>query len=360
MTSNKNIILSTTPNLEGYKIKGYYGTVTAHIVAGTGLFSDFAASMSDIFGGRSQSYQKQLISIKDEVLKRLRDEAKVLGANGIVGLRIDFDEISGKGKTMFMVSALGTAVFIESLDKEEDTTKHQIDNISSEKLNIEIKKYRLQTSLGTPDFTLSDDDWEFIIENSVSEVFHPVFNFVNKKSESWLMDNDPLLVTYGKYLECLSNDHLTENIYKLFYAHHKSVRNLAYNQIYERNLLNLKQIKTVLLSDNLTAKKLALRSLYYSDKQTYSKDDIQDYEDIKSLVEEKFPELGDRINKKKLISSTQITNWICPNCSKENSTEEKYCKKCGSNIKGFTQKEVSDLHTIKAIGEKIKILKGLF
>ena len=69
--------------------------------------------------GGHQSYQKQLISIKDEVLKRLKDEATVLGSNGIVGLRIDFDEISGKGKTMFMVSALGTAVQIEFMGNKD-------------------------------------------------------------------------------------------------------------------------------------------------------------------------------------------------------------------------------------------------
>ena len=76
MSAYPNFIISTTPTLEGYKIKNYFGTLTSHVVAGTGLFSDFAASMSDIFGGRSESYQKQLISLKEEVFKSLKTMQK--------------------------------------------------------------------------------------------------------------------------------------------------------------------------------------------------------------------------------------------------------------------------------------------
>ena len=147
-----NFILSTTPTLDGYKIKKYFGTVTSHVVTGTGLFSDIAAEFRDVFGGRSASYQKQLISVKEEVFKKLKEEATALGANGIVGLRVDFDEVSGKGKTMFMVSALGTAVQIEFMgNKEEaDLQSSGLSQVVSDKLNLEIEKLTLIKSLGTP------------------------------------------------------------------------------------------------------------------------------------------------------------------------------------------------------------------
>ena len=87
--------------------------VSAHIVAGTNLFSDFFASFSDVFGGRSQTYQKQLSSLYNEAIERIKYAAFELGANCVVGLSIDMDEISGKGKSMFMLTAVGTAVVLE-------------------------------------------------------------------------------------------------------------------------------------------------------------------------------------------------------------------------------------------------------
>ena len=84
------------------KIESYLGPISAHIVAGTGFFSDFTAGFSDIFGGRSQSYQKQLSAINEEAVELLKKKAILLGGTAIVGLHIDHDEISGKAKQMFM------------------------------------------------------------------------------------------------------------------------------------------------------------------------------------------------------------------------------------------------------------------
>lgn len=79
-------------------------------MAGTGFISDWFASWSDVFGGRSGTYQKQLRSLSDEAIAAVRAKAYELSANWIVGLTVDMDEISGQGKQMFMVTAMGTAV----------------------------------------------------------------------------------------------------------------------------------------------------------------------------------------------------------------------------------------------------------
>jgi uncharacterized protein YbjQ (UPF0145 family) len=63
--SPRNVLISTTPDLDGHEITQYLEVVSAHVVAGTGLFSDVAASFSDVFGGRSGSYQKQLRQINE-------------------------------------------------------------------------------------------------------------------------------------------------------------------------------------------------------------------------------------------------------------------------------------------------------
>jgi uncharacterized protein YbjQ (UPF0145 family) len=58
MASPKDILVITTSSAEGLKIKKHLKPVTAHIVAGTNLFSDFLGGLTDVFGGRSSSYQK--------------------------------------------------------------------------------------------------------------------------------------------------------------------------------------------------------------------------------------------------------------------------------------------------------------
>ena len=108
-----NASITTTSSIEGHIIRKYCGVVTAHVVAGTGFFSDFAAGLTDIFGGRSGAYQKQLESLQIDVVAQLRHKAEQRGANWVIGSRINFDEISGKGVQMFMVSGSGTAVFVE-------------------------------------------------------------------------------------------------------------------------------------------------------------------------------------------------------------------------------------------------------
>ena len=104
------VAVSNTHELAGWKIEAHLDVVTAHVVAGTGLFSDLAASVSDLVGGRSRSYQNQLSDISREAIELLRTAAKDIGGDGIVGVRLDFSDISGKGKAMLMVSATGTAV----------------------------------------------------------------------------------------------------------------------------------------------------------------------------------------------------------------------------------------------------------
>jgi len=87
-------IMSTTNTIEGCPIKKYIDTICSNIVIGTNIFSDFAASFTDFFGGRSDSYRRKLEIIYGEASKALKQKALNLGANAIVGFRVDFDEIS--------------------------------------------------------------------------------------------------------------------------------------------------------------------------------------------------------------------------------------------------------------------------
>ena len=51
------MIAVTTPTLEGKPIKRYYGIVSGETFAGVNLFKDIGAGLSNLFGGRSSSYE---------------------------------------------------------------------------------------------------------------------------------------------------------------------------------------------------------------------------------------------------------------------------------------------------------------
>lgn len=106
------MIHTTTPNIEGKKITQYLGIVTADVIIGANIFSDIFASVRDIVGGRSATYEKKFAEGKVMAIKELEDEAQRLGANAIVGIDFDFETIGGKG-SMLMISVSGTAVKVE-------------------------------------------------------------------------------------------------------------------------------------------------------------------------------------------------------------------------------------------------------
>jgi len=103
------MILSTTPSIEGRTITGYKGLVFGEVVAGVNFIRDFKASIRNIVGGRSGSYENELINARNHALQEMSSRAAALGADAIVGIDIDYEALGEKGG-MLMVTASGTAV----------------------------------------------------------------------------------------------------------------------------------------------------------------------------------------------------------------------------------------------------------
>ena len=104
------MLMTTTALVEGRRIAGYLGIVSADVVMGTNIVSDFFASVRDVVGGRAGSYEKTLGGAKETVLDELGAKAQALGADAVVGVDLDYEIIGGDKKTMLLVSASGTAV----------------------------------------------------------------------------------------------------------------------------------------------------------------------------------------------------------------------------------------------------------
>jgi len=107
------VLIVTTNTLEGRKIRQYLGIVTGEAILGANLFKDFFAGIRDIVGGRSAAYEGELRKAKDIAIAEMAEQARQMGANAVIGVDLDFEEISPGGGTMLMVSASGTAVQIE-------------------------------------------------------------------------------------------------------------------------------------------------------------------------------------------------------------------------------------------------------
>lgn len=105
------MILSTTPQIEGYPIREYKGVVTGETIIGANFIKDILASVRDFVGGRSASYEKVLREAKDIAMQEMMQRAQQMGANAIVGIDIDYETIGSNG-SMLMVATSGTAVVI--------------------------------------------------------------------------------------------------------------------------------------------------------------------------------------------------------------------------------------------------------
>lgn len=106
----EDMLMTTTSTLENKTVKEYVGIVSGETIIGANLFKDFFAAIRDIVGGRSRSYERVLRKAKEIALKEMGENARALGANGIIGIDLDYETV---GKGMLMVTASGTAVDYE-------------------------------------------------------------------------------------------------------------------------------------------------------------------------------------------------------------------------------------------------------
>ena len=106
------MIITTTPSVEGKRIVNYFGIVFGEVITGVNVIKDFAAGLSNFFGGRSATYEEELMNARHQALAEMEQRAYQLGANAVVGVDIDY-EVLGSDNGMLMVIASGTAVFVD-------------------------------------------------------------------------------------------------------------------------------------------------------------------------------------------------------------------------------------------------------
>ena len=103
------MITTTTPTIAEREIAATLGVVTGEAIIGANIFRDLLASLTDIVGGRSATYERGLREARDVAMREMCDEAARMGGDAVVGVDLDY-ETMGAENGMLMVSATGTAV----------------------------------------------------------------------------------------------------------------------------------------------------------------------------------------------------------------------------------------------------------
>ena len=105
------MILTTTPAVEGKQIVNYHGVVFGEVITGINFVKDFFAGVRNFVGGRSESYEDEMMKARDTAMRELEQRAAEKGANAVVGIDLD-NEVLGQNNGMLMVIASGTAVTV--------------------------------------------------------------------------------------------------------------------------------------------------------------------------------------------------------------------------------------------------------
>ena len=106
------MISVTTPSFENGVIVEYKGIVMGEVVAGINFLKDFGASIRNIIGGRSEGYEEELMTARNDALREMEARAAQMGSNAVVGVKIDYESFGNAG--MIMVIATGTAVVVQN------------------------------------------------------------------------------------------------------------------------------------------------------------------------------------------------------------------------------------------------------
>ena len=105
------MIISTTGSIDGKPVKEYKEIVFGETIIGANIFKDILAGIRDIIGGRSGAYERVMMEARETSLKEMKERAEQLGANAIIGVKVDYETV-GTGNGMMMVVASGTAVVL--------------------------------------------------------------------------------------------------------------------------------------------------------------------------------------------------------------------------------------------------------
>lgn len=356
MRQQKSVMVTTSSEFNNSEIKAYLGIVTIHLVAGTNIFSEIFASASDIFGGRSKSSEKQLDSIKEDAIKALKQQTLKRNGNGIIGVHIDVDEISGNNKSMFMITAYGTAVSLEFHEKHLIGCEN-ISPLSGQVVAESIaRKNLLKTVKGDPLFC-DDTLWGKVVSLSIPALAPYIISDFEKKPRYAF---DQVKNRICEYALSIEYEFSIDFIYDVLpsFIDESSMFNFIMKFIKDNQMVDYTKIEDLLKSDHFLLRKAALNILM-TYKQTYNSLDVVMLQNIKQDLGNMFPQMAVFSAKKSIIGGDK-NQWTCAFGHDGNHEESSSCKTCFSDRFGFHRDDTPVLEVqlrISDILEELSVIK---
>lgn len=312
------MITTTTSTIPNTDITEIISVVHNRVVLGTNLFSDISAGFSDIFGGKNTAYEKRLAEITNQVIEGLKEKAKKMKADALIDLKIDVDEISGSSKSMFMVTAIATAVKLNKPVATNETTSIEI-------INEKITKHRILKVIEEGTFS-PHTNWiePFILNYEFPEGFDAYMKWITSpvlKNENW----EEL---FSAYVSNLKPEHLFDFTINYFSKDNRTKNeNTALSVIFNHILIDYSKVLQILSgNEDIEKKRLCLNILYHFNK-SYSKTDFDLVEKVLDKVKEVFPKTSTEEVGTGLLSKGS-KYWRCQ-CGNKNDAEYKApCDKC--------------------------------
>jgi len=354
LMSNRIQIVTTTSTIEGWTIEKYLGVVTYQIVIGANIFRDVFSSFRDVFGGIAKAYQKDLANMEEIAIENLKNKASKLGGNLILGLRLDFDEVSGGGKSMFMLSASGTTALGKPISGS--IVDQENDLISFERLEFELERDLISKKVISNEYSIQrPNEIEELLEYRI-EALEKVVQFI--ESYSAYFDESKDLLT--QYFQIIPLDTLNNFIKSNLFL---SIRNDTFYKfislLSSTDWFDYEVIYFLLNNQNSKSHQRVLYLLEFS-KNYLAKDDLVELGKIVSLLETVYQKYPITQTSKGMLGKEK-TEWVCLNCGTKNPIESKSCQtfECRANVYGIPKNQYSPESTKTSITNKINKLKQL-
>lgn len=322
----RDILTTTTDRIEGKEIEKYYGIISVSLIEGVSVLKDFKASFTDVFGGFSNAYVKSIDKLKEVGMEKLKDKAKLLKANGIVGVKFDIEPIFSDKYTMFMINISGTAVKLHSEDEEiyeDEKVELDIKNALIEVYDVFNENYKDELNILNSKVQQLESYLAREEVNSI-DVLEKILDEIKEKSDLIYKIEKEKLYLLKSYFE---NNKFESIKLKLNTDINKDKAELI-------RLFGWIDYKTILqeLRSNKDAKKeLCLIWILDTKVENINKEEYAAMKEILLLLKEKYKK--DVEMKKTYLGKTK--GWVCKKCNNIVEQERETCNLCDTSKYGI-------------------------
>jgi uncharacterized protein YbjQ (UPF0145 family) len=347
------MIVTTTASVEGYRVVRHLGPISVHLVAGTNLFSDFFASVTDVLGGTSGSYGRQLSALYARATALLQEEARRRGANAVVGLSIDFDELSAQGKSMFMLNALGTAVRVVETGRETGAPAAGVDE---ETVSRALRRRAVVRDLAAGGgLTLSDDLWDFATAERIPEFTGYVVGAVARAQES-PGSRAGEMEKARRFFTALGPEMSARRLFPYLASGDKArppVLKAITDLIREFALMDYRLLLDLLDASETETARRALQ-VATAPRQVYAAEDVERIREVRERVRARFIPRWQPTKVKGLFGK-EHSAWSCP-CGGTPGADENYCSECERDTYGLAARDTRPQQVGEYLDELLDVL----